>query len=127
MRLGALAYALCVAGILTTLGAAAILPFLAVSLLAGVTQGAAQTGGMRTLLARTAHADRAGLLATVFLINYSSAAIPSLIAGRLTTTFTLLQIAGGYGVLVLIGVTTVLVLARPTKPHPPAASEWTKH
>jgi hypothetical protein len=60
MRLGALAYALCVAGILVTLGAAAIVPFLAVSLLAGITQGVAQTGGMRGLLAGTGPADRAG-------------------------------------------------------------------
>ncbi|MEV6849394.1 MFS transporter [Actinoplanes sp. NPDC051411] len=67
MRLGALAYALCVGGILVTLGAAAIGPFLAVSLLAGVTLGVAQTGGMRSLLAGTGPADRAGLLATVFL------------------------------------------------------------
>jgi hypothetical protein len=88
-------------------------PFLAVSLLAGITQGVAQTGGMRGLLAGTGPTDRAGLLATVFLLNYSSAAIPSLIAGRLTTTFTLLQIAAGYAVLVLIGVLVVLILARP--------------
>jgi hypothetical protein len=75
MRLGALAYALSVAGILAALGAAAIVPFLAVSLLAGVTQGVAQTGGMRALLAGTGPADRAGLLATVFLLN--TAAPPS--------------------------------------------------
>ena len=96
-----------------TLGAAAIGPFLAVSLAAGVTQGVAQTGGMRTLLAGTGPGDRAGLLSTVFLINYSSAAVPSLIAGRLTGTFSMLQIAAGYGVLVAVGVGTVLVFGRP--------------
>ncbi|MFI5937894.1 MFS transporter [Actinoplanes sp. NPDC051494] len=112
MRAGAIAYAVCVAGILVALGAAAIVPFLAMSLVAGIAQGAAQTGGMRTLLAGTAPAGRAGLLSTVFLLNYSSAAIPSLIAGRLTGTFSMLQIAAGYGVLVVVGVTVVLALAR---------------
>jgi hypothetical protein len=113
MRAGAVAYGLCVAGILVTLGAAAIVPFLAVSLVAGITQGVAQTCGMRTLLAGTGPGDRAGLLSTVFLLNYGSAAVPSLIAGRLAGTFSMLQIAAGYGVLVAIGVITVLVLARP--------------
>lgn len=113
MRLGAVAYACCVAGILLALGARATVPFLLVSLLAGLVQGAAQTGGMRSLLAVTSPADRAGLLSTVFLLNYASAAVPGLVAGRLTHAFTMLQIAGGYGVLVLVGVITVLVLARP--------------
>jgi hypothetical protein len=58
----------------------------------------------------------------VFLLNYSSAAIPSLIAGRLTTTFTLLQIAAGYAVLVLIGLLVVLILARPAPSRPPTAA-----
>jgi hypothetical protein len=108
-----LAYALCVAGILLTLRAGAPVPFIAVSLVTGVVQGAALAGGMRSLLAVTAPLERAGLLATVFLLNYASAAVPSLIAGRLTDTFTMLQIAVGYGVLALLGVITVVALARP--------------
>jgi hypothetical protein len=127
MRFGALAYALCVAGILVTLGAAATEPFLAVSLLAGVTQGVAQTGGMRSLLAGTGPGDRAGLLATVFLLNYSSAAVPSLIAGRLATTFSLVQIAAGYAVLVLIGVLVVLLVARPAPSQPHAGKPTDIH
>jgi MFS family permease len=127
MRLGALAYPVCVVGILVTLGAAVIGPFLAVSLLAGVTQGVAQTGGMRSLLGGIGPADRAGLLATVFLLNYSSAAVPSLIAGRLTTTFSLVQIAAGYAVLVLIGVLVVLLLARPAPSQPHAAEPTAQH
>ncbi|MEV8509731.1 hypothetical protein AB0368_33575 [Actinoplanes sp. NPDC051475] len=94
------------------MSAAAIAPFLAVSMLAGATQGGARTGGMRTLLARTGPADRAGLLSTVFLF-YSSAAILSLVAGRLTTTFSLMKIARRLRRLVLIGVARVLVIARP--------------
>ncbi|NAZ88494.1 MFS transporter, partial [Kineococcus indalonis] len=118
VRLGALAYALCVAGVLLALRAEAIGPFLGASLLAGVAQGAAQTGGMGTLLARTAPGERAGLLSTVFLVNYSSAAVPGLVAGRLTQTFSMLQIAAGYGALVLVGVGAAPGARRPPRLEP---------
>lgn len=115
LRWGAVVYLLCVAGILTALAAAATGPFLAASLAAGVAQGAAQTGGMRALLARTAPADRAGVLSTVFLASYTCAAVPSLVAGRLTDTLTLVQISAGYGVLAVAGVVVVLLVARPVR------------
>ena len=67
---------------------------------------------MRTLLSATEPAGRAGLLAMVFLLNYASAAVPSLVAGRFTNVFSMVQIAGAYGVLVLIGVTVVLLVSR---------------
>lgn len=113
MRFSVVVYALCLLGILLALRVGAVVPFLLVSLTAGIATGAAQTGGMRTLLARTSAADRAGLLSTVFLLNYSSAALPSLVAGRLTTTYSLVQIAAGYVALALVGIIAVLVLARP--------------
>ncbi|WP_337059736.1 MFS transporter [Kineococcus sp. G2] len=118
VRVAVVLYAVCVAGILLALRAGEVVPFLAVSLVAGVVQGAAQTGGMRTLLVRAGPADRAGLLSTVFLLNYSCAAVPSLVAGRLTGTSTMLQIACGYGVLVLVGVLLAVVLSRPAAPVP---------
>ncbi|MEI4279279.1 MFS transporter [Klenkia terrae] len=118
LQAGMLAYAVCMAGVLWALHAGATAAFLVVSLVAGVTQGVAQTGGMQTLLARTAPGERAGLLSTVFLLNYSCAAVPSLVAGRLTTTFSLFQIACGYAVLVVVGVVVAVVLVRPV-PAPP--------
>lgn len=113
LRLGLVAYAACIAGVLWALHAEATAGFLAVSLVAGVTQGVAQTGGMQTLLARIGPGDRAGLLSTVFLLNYGCAAVPSLVAGRLTTTFSLLQIACGYAVLVVVGVAAAIALVQP--------------
>ncbi|KQS68262.1 MFS transporter [Modestobacter sp. Leaf380] len=120
LQAGMLGYAACMAGVLWALHAEATAAFLVVSLAAGITQGVAQTGGMQTLLARTAPGERAGLLSTVFLLNYSSAAIPSLVAGRLTTTFTLFQIACGYAVLVVVGVVAATTLVRPVPPPPGA-------
>lgn len=112
LRAGVLAYVACVAGILAALAAGSLVPFLSASLLAGVTQGVAQTGGMRTLLAGTAAGDRAGLLSTVFLLNYTCAAVPSLVAGRLTDVVGLVPIALGHGVLVLVGAAVALTLVR---------------
>ncbi|MDZ5077758.1 MFS transporter [Nesterenkonia sp. HG001] len=112
LRVGAVVYLLLLAGILTSLAAGAILPFLLFSLAAGVAQGVAQTGGMRSLLPLTAPQERAGLVSTVYLLNYSSAAIPSLIAGQVSDTVSLVQIACSYGVLALLGVTMTLVVAR---------------
>ncbi|MFB9376783.1 MFS transporter [Kineococcus gynurae] len=112
LRLGAIVYAVCVAGILLALGRGGIGPFLAVSLVTGVVQGAAVSAGMRLLLQATPAADRAGLLATVFLVNYASAALPSLVAGRLTTTFSVERIADGYGVLVVVGVAVAVLASR---------------
>lgn len=112
LRLGAAAYVLVLAGILASLAAGAIVPFVVLSLVAGITQGAAQTGGMRTLLPMTSPGERAGLVSTIYLVNYSSAAIPSLIAGRLTEHLSLVTIGLGYGVLALLAVTAALVLSR---------------
>ena len=115
LRGGAVVYALCVAGVLTALAAAATGPFLLASLAAGVAQGAAQTAGMRALLARTGPGDRAGVLSTVFLASYGCAAVPSLVAGRLTESLTLVQISTGYAALVVLGVAVVLLVARPER------------
>ncbi|WP_051218224.1 MFS transporter [Nocardioides insulae] len=110
VRLGALTYLACVAGILASLSAGAIVPFLVISLVCGITQGIGQTGGMRSLLPDTSPGDRAGLLATVFLVNYASAAVPSFVAGRFAGHVPLMAIALGYGVLALVGVTVAVAL-----------------
>jgi DHA1 family bicyclomycin/chloramphenicol resistance-like MFS transporter len=53
------------------------------------------------------------LLATVYLISYSGAAIPGLIAGRLTPTFTLIEIAAGYAALAVAACAVTVVASRP--------------
>lgn len=56
--------------------------------------------------------DRAGLLATLYLISYAGAAAPGLIAGRLATFMAPDQIAYGYGALVLIAAVVAIVALR---------------
>jgi MFS family permease len=101
-RIGMVAFCLSVVAILISLKAGVILPFLAASVFAGVAWGAAFTGSMRGLLDKTSKAERAGVLSTVFLISYSGAALPNLIVGRLANSFSLFEIAEGYGLLVAV-------------------------
>ena len=101
-----------VAGIVASLQAGAIVPFIAASLFVGVAQGAASTGGIRALLAHARQQERAGLLSTIYLISYSGAAIPGIVAGELTSTFDLFQIALGYAALGIVASTVAVLAAR---------------
>jgi len=65
------------------------------------------------VLGPAAPADRAGLLATLYLISYSGAAAPGLAAGQLTTVLAPDRIAYGYGALVLVcAVVATVALGR---------------
>lgn len=90
----------------------AIVPFLIASAIAGFAQGAANSGGMRGVLADLPAGDRAGTLSTLYLISYTGGAVPGLVAGRLTNTLTLPDIAIGYVVVVIIAA-IVATLAGP--------------
>jgi MFS family permease len=112
-RAGMAVFALAVTGIVLSLRAGAVVPVIVGGLVAGTAQGAAFTASMRAMLARVSPTQRSGLLATVYLISYSGAAIPGLIAGRLTTTFTLIEIAAGYAALAVAACAVTVVASRP--------------
>jgi MFS family permease len=119
-RAGIAVFALAVIGIVLSLRAGAVVPAIVCGLVAGTAQGAAFTASMRAMLARVSPAQRSGLLATVYLISYSGAAIPGLIAGRLSTTFTLIEIAAGYAALAVVACAVTVAVPRPapTRAHP---------
>jgi hypothetical protein len=74
---------------------------------------------MRALLTGAAAGERAGILAAIYLISYGGAAIPSLIAGQLSRTLSLFDIALGYGALAMLACVVTLLTAR--DPEAPAA------
>ena len=78
----------------------------------GVAQGAASTGGIRALLTNAQPDQRAGLLSTIYLISYCGAALPAMIAGKLTSRFDLFQIAIGYALLGVVAAIVAIVAAR---------------
>jgi hypothetical protein len=60
-------------------------------------------------------ADRAPIFIVIYLLSYSGATIPALIAGQLSGTFSLPQIALGYGGLALVAALFTVLAAR--NPH----------
>jgi MFS family permease len=112
LRAGMAVFVLALVGIMASLYTSAIVPFIAASLVVGVAQGAASTGGIRALLASARQEERAGLLSTVYLVSYSGAAIPGMIAGKLTSTFDLVQIALGYAALGIVASAVAAIAAR---------------
>lgn len=107
-RIGMSLFFFCILVVLVTLRIGAMVPFLFATVLGGMTQGATFTGSMRGLLDKTSQKDRAGVLSTIYLISYSGAALPSLIVGRISSHFNLLQIATGY--CVFVGIAWLLTL-----------------
>jgi hypothetical protein len=63
----------------------------------------------RGLLHGSTLADRAPIFSAIYVVCYSGATFPSLISGKLSSTFSLPQIALGYGVIAL-GATLFTVL-----------------
>jgi sugar phosphate permease len=99
--------------ILYSLKASIMVPFLIATVLAGISQGAAFTGSMRSLLDKTSQEDRAGLLSSIYLISYSGAAIPNLVVARVASSFSLFDIAVGYDILVAVAcIITLFALSR---------------
>lgn len=120
VRGGMAVFSLALAAILASLHAGAIVPFIAASAVAGLAQGAASTAAIRGLLANAGAEERAGLLSTIYLISYSGAAIPAMLAGRFAGTFDLFDIAVGYAVLGWAASIIAIPAARNPRgaPHP---------
>jgi MFS family permease len=112
-RGGMAVFAVAVISIVLSLRAGAVVAVIIGGLVAGTAQGAAFTASMRAMLTRVSPAQRSGLLATVYLISYSGAAIPGLIAGRLSAHFTLIQIAAAYAALAVLACVVTFALSRP--------------
>ncbi|MBY7876372.1 MFS transporter [Vibrio fluvialis] len=82
--------------------------FLIASICAGIAQGMVLTGSIGTMVNGLQPEERANVFAVIYSTSYAGAAIPTLISGQLSSHFSLLQIASGYGLLALIGSVIVL-------------------
>jgi MFS family permease len=120
-RIGILVFFAAVVAILLSLHAGAVVPFVIASAVAGAAQGTTFAGSMRALLAQATAAERAGVLSAIYLISYGGAAVPGLIAGQLSRSLRLFDMALGYGVLAGLACAFTLVAAR--EPRPTASAE----
>jgi MFS family permease len=120
-RVGMVAFLVGVAVILLSLRLGIVASFLVASAVAGAAQGTTFAASMRALLGGAGPADRAGILSAIYLISYSGAAVPGLIAGQLSRSVGLFDIALGYGALAAIACVVTLVAAREPRPEPGGA------
>jgi MFS family permease len=117
MRSGMVLFIVAVVGIVLSLHAGAIVPFLLATLAVGLAQGVASTGGIRALLSQTSPEERAGLLSTIYLISYCGAALPALIAGELTNVLSLAQLAESYAGLGIVSALLAMALMPTRSPQ----------
>jgi MFS family permease len=114
-RIGMIAFLAGWIGLITAITTGALPLFIAATIVAGASQGIAISAATRGLLHGSTQANRAPILSVIYLICYSGATIPALIAGQLSNTLSLPQIALGYGSLALIAALFTAIAAR--NPH----------
>ncbi|MCI2237833.1 MFS transporter [Paenibacillus sp. TRM 82003] len=87
--------------------------FFVASVVSGVGFGAAFQGGLRAVVATAPAAERAGVLAAVYVMCYLAFGVPSVVGGLLTPLVGLRTVAEGYAALVaLLGAASLLLAAR---------------
>jgi MFS family permease len=111
-RLGMIAFLAGMIGIITAITTGTLVLFIAATIVAGVAQGIAISAATRGLLHSSTRRDRAPIFSVIYLLSYSGATIPALIAGQLSNTFSLPQIALGYGGLALVATVFTILGAR---------------
>jgi MFS family permease len=110
-RLGMIAFLAGMIGNITAIATGALALFIAATIVAGASQGIAISAATRSLLHDSTLADRAPIFSVIYLLSYSGATIPALIAGQLSNTLSLPQIALGYGALALIATLFTFIAA----------------
>ena len=111
-RVGMVAFLAAMGGLVVATHTGQLPLFIAATLLAGASQGVAISATVRGLLYGSQLEDRAPIFSVIYLLSYSGAAFPSLIAGALSSDFSLPEIALGYGGLALLATIVTVFGAR---------------
>jgi MFS family permease len=109
-------------GIVTAFAGGHLAIFFAATVVAGVSQGVAISAVTQGLLHGVLPSERAPILTVVYLLSYTSATVPSLVAARLSATVSLSYIAWGYAVLVLLATAAMLTADRLASTSIPATN-----
>jgi hypothetical protein len=111
-RIGMTAFLIGWAGIIAANVTGALALFLVATVVAGVGQGIAISAVTHGLVFGSSVVERAAIFTVVYLLSYSGATIPSLMAGQLSTIVSVPQIAVGYAVFALIGTVYTVAFAK---------------
>jgi MFS family permease len=114
-RVGMITFLAGMIGIITAINAGTLVLFTIATVIAGAGQGIAISAAIRGLLHGSTLADRAPIFSVIYLICYGGATFLSLISGELSNTFSLPQIALGYGGIALVATLFTVIGAR--NPH----------
>jgi hypothetical protein len=99
-------------GVVVSVATGTLVLFIAATIVAGASQGIAISAATRGLLYGSTLADRAPIFSAIYLLSYCGAAIPALVSGELSNTFSLPQITLAYGALALIATLFTVLAAR---------------
>jgi predicted MFS family arabinose efflux permease len=102
MVVGALTFAVGVAGTITALAIGSLTLFFAAAVVSGFGFGSAFLGAMATVTRGVAPGERAGLLSSVFVASYLSFSIPAIAAGLAVGTLGLTRTAEIYSAAVIV-------------------------
>lgn len=115
-RLGMAAFLIGMIGMVAAIVTGTLTLFIASTIVAGASQGIAISAATSGLLFGSVIDDRAPTFSVIYLISYSGATIPALVAGQLSNVLSLSQIVLGYGAFAVLATVWTLLGAR--NPHP---------
>ena len=111
VRIGIIGFLVGAVGAASALRMGVIAPFLFASYLVGIASGMVSAGGIGILLRRTKSSDRAGMLATIYLICYGGQVLPGLVSSQLSRSVGVPNIILGYVALgVVLGAFALVLL-----------------
>jgi len=119
---GALVFAIGVAGTVTSLFAGSVTALFVAAVVTGFGFGASFLGAVATITAGIPSGQRAGLLASIFVVGYLAFSIPAVAAGIATGSIGLQRTAEIYGVVVIVLALVAVALLTLRRRVPPAAA-----
>ena len=118
---GALVFAIGVAGTVTSLFAGSVTALFVAAVVTGFGFGASFLGAVATITAGIPSGQRAGLLASIFVVGYLAFSIPAVAAGIATGSIGLQRTAEIYGVVVIVLALVAVALLTLRRVRPAAA------
>ncbi|WP_104002965.1 MFS transporter [Marinobacterium lutimaris] len=111
-RIGMVTFVLAIGALIFTLKNGLLVPFLVASVCAGIAQGAVLSSSINSIVAKVTLEERANVLGLIYATSYTGAAIPTLIAGQFSESYSLVQVVSAYGVMAAVGCLAILVSVR---------------
>lgn len=110
-RIGMVVFTLSLTAVVFSLHHGLLLPFLIASVVTGTAQGAVLSSSIHSVVAKVTQAQRANVLGLIYATSYTGAAVPTLIAGRFSESYSLVQVLSAYVLMAAIGCVAILVFA----------------